>query len=79
MPLPGLGQRHMLSAPVGCAPCVDSAYLGIQVGNGNFAFSLQQLVNLPLLWSLEAHLNVTNATTQYPQAVPVRLLPTPVR
>jgi hypothetical protein len=50
----------------------------MQVGNANFAFSLQQLVNLPLLWSLEAHLNVTNATTPYPQAVAVRLLPTPV-
>jgi ABC-type long-subunit fatty acid transport system fused permease/ATPase subunit len=48
------------------------------VGNANFAFSLQQLVNLPLLWSLEGHLSVTNATTPYPQAVPVRLLPTPV-
>ena len=53
--------------------------LGAQVGNANFAFSLQQLVNLPLMWSLEAHLNVTNATTPFPQAVPVRLLPTPVR
>jgi hypothetical protein len=53
--------------------------LGVQVGNANFAFSLQQLVNLPLLWSLEGHLNITNATTPYPQAVPVRLLPTPVR
>jgi hypothetical protein len=53
--------------------------LCVQVGNANFAFSLQQLVNLPLLWSLEGHLNVTNATTHYPQAVPVRLLPTPVR
>ena len=48
------------------------------MGNANFAFSLQQLVNLPLLWSLEGHLNVTNATTPYPQAVLVRLLPTPV-
>lgn len=50
----------------------------MQVGNANFAFSLQQLVNLPLLWSLGLHLNVTNATTPYPQAVSVRRLPTPV-
>ena len=58
-------------------PVEIEGILHMQVGNVNFAFSLQQLVNLPLLWSLEAHLNVTNAT--YPQAVPVRLLPTPVR
>ncbi len=43
------------------------------MGNANFAFSLQQLVSLPLLWSLSDHLNVTNATTPWPQAVPVRV------
>lgn len=45
----------------------------LQVGNANFAFSLQQLVGLPLLWSLPQHLGVTNATTPWPPAAPVRV------
>ena len=43
------------------------------MGTANFAFALQQLVNLRLLWSTSTNLKVTNATTAWPQAVPVHV------
>lgn len=34
----------------------------LQVGNQQFAFAFQHLVDLSYLWTTSTHLNVTNAT-----------------